>query len=99
MAAVTGRRARANALLLLASAIWGFAFVAQRIGASVVGPFTFNAVRFALGALVVVVIAWWLAWMRRHPLDLTVGRELKMIELEKEVDALLRELGRPPKHQ
>lgn len=31
--------------------------------------------------------------------DLTVGRELKMIELEKETDALLRELGRPPKYQ
>jgi len=31
--------------------------------------------------------------------DLTVGRELKMIDLEKENDALFRELGRPPKHQ
>jgi drug/metabolite transporter (DMT)-like permease len=68
----TGSRTRANALLLLASAIWGFAFVAQRIGASVVGPFTFNAVRFLLGALVVVAIAWWLArrrgvsWVRRR---------------------------------
>lgn len=63
----TGSRTRANALLLLASAIWGFAFVAQRIGASVVGPFTFNAVRFVLGALVVVAIAWWLARRRDVP--------------------------------
>jgi drug/metabolite transporter (DMT)-like permease len=63
----TGSRTRANALLLLASAIWGLAFVAQRIGASVVGPFTFNAVRFLLGALVVVVIAWWLARRRDVP--------------------------------
>jgi methyl-accepting chemotaxis protein len=31
--------------------------------------------------------------------DLTVGRELKMIDLEKENDDLLRELGRPPRHQ
>ena len=31
--------------------------------------------------------------------DLTVGRELKMIELEKVADALLQELGRPPKYQ
>ena len=60
----TGRRARANALLLLASAIWGFAFVAQRIGAGFVGPFSFNAVRFALGALVVAAIAWWFATRR-----------------------------------
>jgi methyl-accepting chemotaxis protein len=31
--------------------------------------------------------------------DLTVGRELKMIKLEKETDSLLQELGRPPKYQ
>lgn len=41
----------ANTLLLIAAAIWGFAFVAQRVGMASVGPFTFNAVRFALGAL------------------------------------------------
>lgn len=64
---IAGRRTRANALLLFASAIWGFAFVAQRVGASFVGPFSFNAVRFALGALVVVAIAWWLALRRGVP--------------------------------
>jgi len=42
---------RANLLLLLAAAIWGFAFVAQRLGMAHVGPFTFNAIRFGLGAL------------------------------------------------
>jgi len=31
--------------------------------------------------------------------DLTVGRELKMIDLEKENDALLQELGRPTKYK
>lgn len=41
---------RANVLLLLAAAIWGFAFVAQRVGMNYVGPFTFTAVRFALGS-------------------------------------------------
>ncbi len=40
-----------EALLLLASAIWGFAFVAQRVAMDHIGPFTFNAVRFALGSL------------------------------------------------
>lgn len=39
-----------NLLLLLAAAIWGFAFVAQRVGMEYVGPFTYNGVRFALGA-------------------------------------------------
>ena len=43
-----------DCLLLLAAAIWGFAFVAQRIGMSYVGPFTFNGIRFALGAMVLV---------------------------------------------
>lgn len=45
---------KADALLLLTSAIWGFAFVAQRIGMDYVGPFTFNGVRFALGSLVLL---------------------------------------------
>jgi drug/metabolite transporter (DMT)-like permease len=45
---------KSNLLLLLAAAIWGFAFVAQRIGMEFVGPFTFNGVRFALGSLSLV---------------------------------------------
>lgn len=35
----------------MASAIWGFAFVAQRKGMEYIGPFTFNGIRFALGSL------------------------------------------------
>ena len=42
---------KSDLLLLLAAAIWGFAFVAQKIGMENVGPFTYNGVRFALGAL------------------------------------------------
>ncbi|MEA3363492.1 MAG: DMT family transporter [Thermodesulfobacteriota bacterium] len=42
---------KADILLLLTATIWGFAFVAQRVGMDYVGPFTFNAVRFALGSL------------------------------------------------
>lgn len=38
-------------ILLLTAAIWGFAFVAQRLGMQHVGAFTFNGVRFALGSL------------------------------------------------
>jgi drug/metabolite transporter (DMT)-like permease len=45
---------RADLLLLSAAAIWGFAFVAQRVGMRHVGPLTFNAVRFALGAAVLL---------------------------------------------
>jgi len=42
--------------LLLAAAIWGFAFVAQRIGMEHIGPFLFNGIRFTLGGLVTLII-------------------------------------------
>lgn len=41
-------------ILLLAAVIWGFAFVAQRVGMDYVGPFTYNGVRFTLGTLVLI---------------------------------------------
>ncbi|OQB03209.1 MAG: putative DMT superfamily transporter inner membrane protein [Chloroflexi bacterium ADurb.Bin222] len=54
---------RANGLLLLAAVIWGFAFVAQRVGMEYVGPFTFNSARFALGGLALLPL---LATQRRQ---------------------------------
>ncbi|OPX56618.1 Threonine/homoserine efflux transporter RhtA [Oceanospirillum multiglobuliferum] len=45
------RTLRSDLMLLLTAAIWGLAFVAQRLGMEHVGPFTFNASRFFLGAL------------------------------------------------
>lgn len=45
------KQLKANVLLLLAAMIWGFGFVAQKLGADHVGAFTFNAIRFILGAL------------------------------------------------
>ncbi len=50
---------KSDSLLLLAAAIWGFAFVAQRAGMEHVGPFIFNAVRFALGSLVLLPLLIW----------------------------------------
>nr|WP_286182060.1 DMT family transporter [Desulfovibrio sp. Huiquan2017] len=41
-------------MLFLTAAIWGLAFVAQRVGMEHVGPLTFNGIRFALGALALV---------------------------------------------
>lgn len=40
----------ASSLLWIAAIIWGFAFVAQRAGMAHLGPFTFNGIRFLLGA-------------------------------------------------
>jgi drug/metabolite transporter (DMT)-like permease len=45
---------RADIILFIAAVIWGFAFVAQRVGMEYVGPFTFNGVRFTLGTLVLI---------------------------------------------
>lgn len=53
---MNSKQLRSNLLLLLTAAIWGFAFVAQRVGAQYIGPFTFNGVRFALGGLSLVPI-------------------------------------------
>ena len=44
-------------MLFLAALIWGFAFVAQSAGMEYVGPFTFNAVRCVIGAIVLVPVA------------------------------------------
>ena len=48
---------RADLLLLLTALIWGLAFVAQRVGMEYVGPFTFNAFRFALGGLSLLIVS------------------------------------------
>lgn len=48
------RTLRANLLLLLTAVIWGAAFVAQSIGADLVEPFGFLAIRSCLGALVLL---------------------------------------------
>ena len=42
---------KSDALLVLTAAIWGFAFVAQRMGMDHIGPFYFNGIRFVLGGL------------------------------------------------
>ena len=41
----------ADLLLLLVALIWGFGFVAQRVGMEHLGPYTFNGIRFLLGGL------------------------------------------------
>lgn len=48
---VNKKEIKSNMLLMITAAIWGFAFVAQRVGMQYVGAFTFNGVRFALGSI------------------------------------------------
>ena len=42
---------RANLILLITALIWGFGFVAQRMGMDHLGPYAFNVCRFLVGAL------------------------------------------------
>ena len=51
-------RLKADLSLLLAALIWGVAFVAQRVAAESTPVFLFNAVRFLLGALILLPFAW-----------------------------------------
>jgi drug/metabolite transporter (DMT)-like permease len=48
---------RANILLIIVTAIWGFGFVAQRTGMQHIGVFTFNALRFGIGCLVLLAMS------------------------------------------
>ena len=42
---------KSSLLLLLASLVWGLAFVAQSVAGDSVGTFTFNGIRFIIGGL------------------------------------------------
>ncbi len=50
---------QANLMLLFAAAIWGFGFVAQRLGMDFLEPFAFNGVRFLLGSCSLLPLIWW----------------------------------------
>lgn len=49
---------RANLLLLLTALIWGVAFVAQDVAGDLLGAFTFNGLRMALGALALLPVVY-----------------------------------------
>jgi drug/metabolite transporter (DMT)-like permease len=51
-------RLQADLILLLVAAIWGSAFAAQRVAALHMDAFLFNGLRFLLGALVLLPLAW-----------------------------------------
>jgi drug/metabolite transporter (DMT)-like permease len=47
---------KSDLLLLLAAFFWGTTFVAQRMGMDHLGPMTYNALRFAVGALTLLPV-------------------------------------------
>ena len=50
----SSRESAPKMLLLLAAAVWGLAFTAQRAGMEHMGPLAFNGLRFLLGSLVLI---------------------------------------------
>jgi drug/metabolite transporter (DMT)-like permease len=60
---------KSTILLFLTAIIWGFAFVAQRVGAEFVGAFTFNGVRFMLGAFSLIPV---ILLFEREKIDIKV---------------------------
>ena len=60
---------RADLLMLLAAAIWGFAFVAQREGMETMGPFLFNTARVFIGTVFLLPIVWYLSKKKKVSTD------------------------------
>lgn len=47
----------ASFLLLLTSMIWGLSFVAQSVSSEILGPFTFNTLRYLIGSVTILPFA------------------------------------------
>lgn len=56
-------------MLWVTSAIWGFAFVAQRAGMEFIGPFTFNGIRFLLGSASLLPLIFWQRYKQKNPVE------------------------------
>ncbi len=48
----------AELLLLLAAIVWGFAFVAQKVGMESLGPMAYNGIRFLVGSASLLPVIW-----------------------------------------
>lgn len=64
-------------LLLLTAAIWGFSFVAQSVGAGVVGAFTFNCFRMLLAGIVTLPVVMFMRKKRTYASDAAKRTENK----------------------
>lgn len=67
-------QARSNLLLLLTAIIWGSAFIAQSKGADVIGPFTFNTVRYALAVVALLPVIY--IFSRKRNSENTVDQDI-----------------------
>lgn len=57
-------------LLIIAAAIWGFAFAFQSVGMEYVEPFTFNCIRNLIGTVVLLPVIWLMGkWKKKYGLS------------------------------
>lgn len=67
-------QSRSNLLLLMTAIIWGSAFIAQSKGADVIGPFTFNTVRYALAVVALLPVIY--IFSRKRNSENTVDQDI-----------------------
>ena len=72
---------RSNLLLILASIIWGCAFVAQNVGMNYIGPWTFSTIRFLIAGFSLLAIIPILDKKRTHVIRPKTKEEKKKLLL------------------
>jgi drug/metabolite transporter (DMT)-like permease len=59
------KRFRGEAFLLLAAIVWGSAFIFQKMGMDYIGPLTFGAFRFTIGAIALLPVIYFADCLKR----------------------------------
>jgi drug/metabolite transporter (DMT)-like permease len=80
-------------IFLFAAAIWGFTFVAQRVGMEHVGPFTFIAVRFLVGSIFLSLVIFIVGHSRKRDVSKEANVNKKSFFLECGAAGVLLFLG------
>ena len=70
---------KANVLMLIASLIWGTAFVSQTTGMGHIGPFTFGFARFFFAMITVLPLA--IIWEKNNVTKIIYNKNLLLLSL------------------
>lgn len=68
-----GKQLRGEIFLIATALIWGTSFVAQKVSMDYIGPFTFIALRFILGALILIPVVLLLDHTKQKNTALSAG--------------------------
>jgi drug/metabolite transporter (DMT)-like permease len=90
LASTRTERIRADLFLLLVALLWGSDFVPLRLDMEQVGPFAFNAARFAVGVLTLIPVLGCRRWRGLSRTELRSGLQLGLLLF---VAASLQQLG------